>query len=89
MDIWEAIAGVAREEYRRWVNRARAKTRYAIRIGRLVRPDVCSRCKRDGRRIQAHHADYSKPLDVYWLCALCHTWVHKGAALPARAEAVA
>lgn len=40
----------------------------ALRSGRLVR-QPCERC---GKRAQAHHADYSKPLDVRWLCVVCH-----------------
>lgn len=53
--------------------------RSAIRAGILIRPDTCSRCGerpgygRDGRSlIQGHHHDYSKPLDVEWICAKCH-----------------
>ncbi len=53
--------------------------RSAIERGALVRPSTCARCNdapspaSDGRsRIQAHHHDYDKPLDVEWICARCH-----------------
>lgn len=44
---------------------------YAIRQGILVRPDTCSSCNCECVP-HAHHPDYSKPLDVVWLCASCH-----------------
>jgi hypothetical protein len=43
----------------------------AIRGGRLVRPDVCERCG-DTAKIEASHDNYSKPLEVEWLCRPCH-----------------
>lgn len=39
--------------------------------GAMVRPDHCEDCGRESL-IQAHHPDYSKPLDVEWLCSGCH-----------------
>lgn len=46
----------------------------ALRCGKLVRPSVCQGCGRsaDETRLSAHHHDYTKPLDVIWLCAACH-----------------
>ena len=51
----------------------------AIKAGILTRPTQCSRClktpgpAKDGRtQIHGHHHDYSKPLEVEWLCAKCH-----------------
>lgn len=43
-----------------------------IHRGRMVRPDVCSQCGGTGQRIEAHHRDHSKPLEVEWLCSGCH-----------------
>lgn len=56
---------------------------YALRKGVLTRPTNCSKCGesgtfKDGRsRIQAHHDDYNKPLEVRWLCQKCHHEWHK------------
>ena len=45
----------------------------AIRDGRLIR-QPCEIC---GAVAQAHHDDYSKPLDVRWLCSEHHAEWHK------------
>ena len=42
---------------------------------RLKNPGVCSECE-STYHIEAHHDDYSKPLDVRWLCAACHKQWH-------------
>lgn len=47
----------------------------AVRVGQLVRPGVCSRCGK-ACKPNGHHEDYSKPLDVVWLCNRCHADVH-------------
>jgi hypothetical protein len=47
----------------------------AVKAGKLVRSDHCSRCglvcKPDG-----HHTDYKKYLEVEWLCKRCHKAEH-------------
>lgn len=57
-----------------WKNLSRQKTRYAIRIGKLVRKP-CENCGE--QKAQAHHDDYSKPLKIKWLCSTCHAILHK------------
>jgi len=47
--------------------------RYAIKIGVLKRLP-CENC--GAKRSQAHHDDYSKPLEVRFLCAACHKAFH-------------
>ncbi len=54
--------------------KARLCVALAIKAGRLKRPHRCSGCgcTDEEHRIEAHHADYSRPLDVIWLCTKCH-----------------
>lgn len=50
--------------------RARTALNNAVRDGRLERRP-CVHCG-TRVRVQAHHHDYSKPLDVTWACFICH-----------------
>ncbi|UCG54643.1 MAG: hypothetical protein JSV32_00010, partial [Dehalococcoidia bacterium] len=43
--------------------------------GKLARPNICSKCGKSGY-IVAHHDDYSKPLNVVWLCLSCDRQLH-------------
>lgn len=59
--------------------RAQLRVQTAIRRGVLVRPDACETCggrSRTGYPTIAHHRDYSRPLDVTWLCGSCHYLEH-------------
>ena len=56
--------------------RARNLLAKAVRRGELVRPQCCAECGAGGR-ITAHHPDYSKPLEVEWLCTRCHGKKHQ------------
>lgn len=53
------------------VRNAGEAVRRAIRSGRLIRPGTCEECGIAGA-IEAAHSDYTKPLDVRWLCQPCH-----------------
>jgi hypothetical protein len=48
---------------------ARQKLRYAVKVGKLKKLpcEVCGEVK-----VHGHHEDYSKPLEVKWLCDIHH-----------------
>ena len=56
------------EKFHSTVYRARNK-------GVLIPTECCLLCKKI-KPLQAHHSDYSKPLDVMWLCHSCHQLIH-------------
>ena len=60
-------------------NIARRALGQAVFYKKIVKPDICSRCKVSlGKRfIHGHHHDYTKPYDVIWLCAPCHGFEHR------------
>jgi len=65
------IRAAAKRARLKYPDRAKARdaVNYQIRTGRLKRLpcEVCG-----AERTQAHHDDYSKPLEVKWLCMLHH-----------------
>lgn len=56
--------------------RARELAMIALKKGQIKR-QPCQACgfKFD---MHMHHPDYTKPLDIVWLCARCHAAEHKG-----------
>lgn len=58
---------------------ARYQLNNAVSRGDVVRPEECQRCGTPGP-VEGHHPDYSKPLEVEWLCTLCHGKEHRHAA---------
>jgi hypothetical protein len=63
-----------REKYPEKV-KAASMVSNAVRDGRMTKPTHCQGCGGEGK-IHGHHNDYSKPLDVFWLCVSCHKTVH-------------
>jgi hypothetical protein len=55
---------------------ARRRVESALKSGVLVKPENCEFCKRDAR-LHGHHEDYTKVLEVVWLCPSCHLKLHK------------
>ena len=53
---------------------AQTKVGNALRDGKLTRSS-CLFCG-ETKHVHAHHRDYSRPLDVIWLCAKCHQRLH-------------
>lgn len=51
---------------------ARRLLKLAEFLGYIHRPTTCQVCGEATRRLEAHHADYTRPLDVEWLCRRCH-----------------
>lgn len=58
---------------------AQHKLNAAVQFGILKRPKRCERClknpglTKNGRsKLHGHHEDYTKPLEVKWLCVDCH-----------------
>lgn len=78
-ELIERRRGYERKYYRNPANRhkdlARGAVLEALKSGRLVRADACEKCGHG--TVEAHHEDYSKPLDVNWLCRKCHKAIHR------------
>ena len=90
----EARRAAARESYKRrketvlaWQSedrkkhrdkyRARDRVNKAVKAGLLVKPSICA-CG-STERIEAHHyRGYEYPLDVEWVCRICHAKKHRG-----------
>lgn len=54
-------------------HKARDAVKRAKKSGKLI-PQPCFICGET--KVHAHHEDYSKPLDVKWMCVKCHHAEH-------------
>jgi hypothetical protein len=74
----EAIRAYDRERGYREYDREKAKARRAINhalfAGRMTK-QPCEKC--GDAASEAHHDDYSKPLDVRWFCRPHHAELHR------------
>lgn len=52
-------------------HKARYMLRNAVSLQKILKPNKCTICK-EIRKIEGHHTDYRKPLNVIWLCKPCH-----------------
>jgi transposase-like protein len=50
--------------------------RNAVRDKKIIRADFCSICK-STYKVEGHHDDYTKPLEVRWMCESCHKKWHR------------
>lgn len=66
----------------RWVGQNKEKRKAHGAINNKLRAvniksDLCQLCGKTNTAIEGHHFDYSRPLDVTWLCKRCHGLAHR------------
>jgi ribosomal protein S27AE len=71
---WRARKNEKRKTVFRHKDNARDAVGRALRSGKLEKMP-CTRC--GSLTVEAHHHDYSKPLEVVWMCRRCHCLEHK------------
>lgn len=78
----EKVRAMNKAGYKKWIATNKKKQRverffrkYCKQNG-IVRPTDCSQCG-STLKIEAHHPDYDKPLDVVYLCHVCHVAWHR------------
>lgn len=70
--IWERVTHKGlNPEFAKY---ARRELKKAVQKG-TIRKESCKVCGSE-IRVAGHHHDYSKPLDVEWLCNKHHSWFH-------------
>lgn len=56
--------------------KARFLLNQSVRRGDLKKSEFCELCERK-KITEAHHVDYGRPLEVFWLCSKCHGLAHR------------
>lgn len=55
---------------------ARLLLNYHIGVGHIVKPSKCEKCLEE-KIVEGHHFDYTKPLEIIWVCKRCHSLIHR------------
>jgi hypothetical protein len=76
----EKMAAKQKRHAERHPQKAKARNLVTVMVyqGRLEKPRICQDCDQEFEKhlLHGHHEDYSKPLDVDWLCRPCHRKRH-------------
>lgn len=72
MRVWRKTHPLSEEQ--RMKDRARSYANIYAKRGKLIKTP-CVNCGEIDT--EKHHPDYSKPLDVIWVCRKCHLELHK------------
>ena len=76
--IKKIVANQSKKDRNNLKRNARAAISRHLKKGSIIKPHACVECKETRVvRLEAHHDDYRKPLDVRWLCTVCHSLSHK------------
>lgn len=54
---------------------ARDLVHWAVRSGKIIKPMLCEICDMK-RKLEAHHEDYLNPIELKWVCRICHNQIH-------------
>lgn len=56
--------------------KARSLLSYAVKMGRIIKPEKCEACNQVVK-VEGHHENgYENPYDVKWICRKCHEDTH-------------
>ena len=69
-----SVLATAMQKKKPHKTKAQGQLKYAVKTGAIVRSS-CERC--GSANTHGHHEDYSKPLEVVWLCPLHHAERHR------------
>lgn len=72
--------GVLRQRDYRRKDKIRAKAHRdlsrAVMEKKIIKPEHCQLCGKN-KPLDGHHNDYTKPLQIVWVCRLCHRKIHQ------------
>lgn len=71
MREWRKVNKPTPEQKRKDI--ARSYAGVYLRLGKIKR-EACVRC--GSAEAEMHHHDYSKPLEIEWVCRRCHVFEH-------------
>ena len=74
----EIINRIGKEQYLKFKEKAiaRALLNQAVKAGKIKKPLHCEKCGLV-KKLDGHHEDYAKPLEVIWFCRACHIGHHR------------
>jgi len=74
----DAYAKSHKRSTAKWLVSNRTRRKAQIAVGNAIRSGLLARqpCHICGRDAEAHHPDYSRALDVVWLCSAHHARLH-------------